>query len=95
MSMRESLSDLLDFVDEVVDDLGSRREIDDLRALLTDPRGTGADRQIACYEQTGSMDAVIQLLMQQTMQGIPAAEGPHEQRDDPAMAQYAAFVSWL
>ena len=71
LMMRESISDLLDFVDEVIDDLGSRHEIDYLRRLLYDPQGTGADRQIALYEQTGSMEAVIQLLMQQTMQGIP------------------------
>ncbi len=71
LSMRESISELLDFVDEITDDLGSRHEIDYLRRLLEDPRGTGADRQIALYEQTGSMDDVIQLLMQLTMQGIP------------------------
>ncbi len=71
LSMRESISDLLDFVDDMIDDLGSRNEIDYLRRLLYDPQGTGADRQIALYEQTGSMEAVIQLLMQQTMQGIP------------------------
>jgi glutamate---cysteine ligase / carboxylate-amine ligase len=70
LRMRESISDLLDFVEDVIDDLGSRREIDYLRGLLEDPRGTGADRQIALYEQTGSMDDVIRLLMQQTMQGI-------------------------
>lgn len=70
LTMRESLADLLDFVDDVVDDLGSRRETDYLRRLLEDPRGTGADRQIALYQQTGSIDAVIQLLMQQTLQGI-------------------------
>jgi carboxylate-amine ligase len=73
LKMRESLHELLDFVDEVVDDLGSRGEMDYLRAWLEDPRGTGADRQIALYEQTGDMDAVIQLLMQQTMQDIPVA----------------------
>jgi len=55
----------------VLDDLGSRDEMAYLRALLTDPHGTGADRQIALYQQTGSIDAVIRLLMQQTMQGIP------------------------
>lgn len=70
LSMRESLSELLDFVNDVVDDLGSRREINYLRSLLEDPRGTGADRQIAIYQQTGSLDAVIRLLMQQTIQGI-------------------------
>jgi carboxylate-amine ligase len=68
--MRESLSELLDFVDDVLDDLGSRSEIDYLRKLLDDPRGTGADRQVAVYQQTGSLDSVIELLMQQTMLGI-------------------------
>ncbi len=71
LSMRDSISELLDFVDEVVDDLGSRQEMNYLRKLLEDPRGTGADRQLAVYQETGSMDAVIQFLMQQTIQGIP------------------------
>ena len=69
--MRDSLSDLLDFVDDVIDDLGSRNEVNSIRRLLEDPRGTGADRQIAVYQDTGSIDAVIRFLMQQTMQGIP------------------------
>lgn len=68
--MRESISELLDFVDDVVDDLGSRREMDHLRKLLEDPRGTGADRQIAIYSQTGSLQAVTGFLMRQTMEGI-------------------------
>ena len=37
LSMRESLSELLDFVNDVVDDLGSHREINYLRSLLEDP----------------------------------------------------------
>jgi carboxylate-amine ligase len=71
LSMRQALGELLDFVDDVVDDLGSRGDINYLRDLLEDPRGTGADRQIAVYKQTGSSDAVLRFLMQQTMQGIP------------------------
>jgi glutamate---cysteine ligase / carboxylate-amine ligase len=70
LSMRQSIHELLDFVDDVLDDLGSRNEMAYLRALLTDPRGTGVDRQIALYQQTGSIDAVIHLLMQQSMHGI-------------------------
>jgi glutamate---cysteine ligase / carboxylate-amine ligase len=69
-SMRESISELLDFVDDVLDDLGSRHEINHLRGVLEDPHGTGADHQIAIYEETGSIDDVIQFLMQQTMKGI-------------------------
>lgn len=68
--MRDSISDMLDFVDDVLDDLGSRSEIRHLRTLLDDPRGTGADRQIAVYRQTGSIQAVTRFLMQQTLQGF-------------------------
>jgi glutamate---cysteine ligase / carboxylate-amine ligase len=70
LSMRESISETLDFVDDVLDDLGSHHEINYLRSLLADPRGTGADRQIAVYKETGSTHAVTHFLMQQTMQGL-------------------------
>ncbi len=70
LSMRDAIGELLDFVDEVVDDLGSRQEMYYLRNLLEDPRGTGADRQIALFQETGSVDALIQFLMQQTIQDI-------------------------
>ena len=70
LGIRESLHELLDFVDEVVDDLGSRPEMMYLRQLLTDSRGTGADRQLAIYQQTGNLDDVVQLLIEQTMQNI-------------------------
>jgi carboxylate-amine ligase len=74
--MRESIRELLDFVDDVVDDLGSRREFNHLHNILEDPRGTGADRQIAIYSQTGSLQAVTGFLMRQTMEGftLPATE---------------------
>ena len=71
LSMRDAIGELLDFVDEVVDDLGSRQEMNYLRKLLEDPRGTGADQQVALFQETGRIDAVIEFLMQQTMQGIP------------------------
>jgi carboxylate-amine ligase len=66
LTMRESISELLDFVDDVLDDLGSRNEINYLRHLLEDRRGTGADRQIEVYKRTGSTNAVISYLMEQT-----------------------------
>ena len=80
LSMRDAISETLDFVDEVVDDLGSRHEMNYLRALLNNPQGTGADRQIAVYEQTHDVKKVVALLMEQTMQGITldAADASHE-----------------
>ena len=41
-----------------------------LRNLLEDPRGTGADRQIALFQETGRRDALIQFLIQQSMQDV-------------------------
>ena len=70
MSMRVAIGEMLDFVDDVLDDLGSHHEIHYLRTLLEDPSGTGADRQIAIFEQTGSVDAVTHYLIQQTLEGM-------------------------
>ncbi|HEX7733364.1 MAG TPA: glutamate-cysteine ligase family protein, partial [Ktedonobacteraceae bacterium] len=70
LSMRESISELLDLVDDVLDDLGCRREILYLRTLLSSPSGTGADRQVSLYRQTGNLDAITRYLIQQTMRGI-------------------------
>ena len=74
MPMRDAISDTLDFVDDVLDDLGSRREIHYLRDLLDNPRGTGADRQMAVYSSTGSLDAVIRYLIEQTTLGVRVEE---------------------
>ncbi len=63
LPMRQSIRELLDFVDDVADDL---------RDLVESEQGTGADRQMALYRQSGSTDEVMRLLMRQTMQGIPA-----------------------
>jgi len=71
LSMRNAISEMLDFVDDVLDDLGSRQEIDHLRSLLADPRGTGADRQVALYQEVGNVEAVTRMLMEQTMTGVP------------------------
>jgi carboxylate-amine ligase len=70
LSMRDAIGELLDFVDDVLDELGSRDEINYLRVLLDDPQGTGADRQIAVYRETGSVHAVTHYLMQQTLKGM-------------------------
>ncbi|GCE20290.1 carboxylate-amine ligase [Dictyobacter kobayashii] len=70
LSMRDSIRELLNFVDDVVDELGSRREMDYIRALMDDPRGTGADRQMEVFQQTNDPDKVSQFLIEQTMQGV-------------------------
>ena len=70
LGMRAAIHELLDFVADVANDLGTGREMIYLRTLLEDPRGTGADRQIAVYQQRGSIHDVIRLLLAETMRGV-------------------------
>jgi glutamate---cysteine ligase / carboxylate-amine ligase len=70
LTMRESLYETLDFVADVVEELGIQREIHYLRTLLEHPSGTGADRQIAVYNETQSIHAVTRYLMQRTMYSV-------------------------
>jgi glutamate---cysteine ligase / carboxylate-amine ligase len=74
ISIRDSIHELLDMVDEVADDLGTRPDLHYIRSLVDDPRGTGADRQIALYRETGNIHAVTRYLMEQTLAGIAVEE---------------------
>jgi carboxylate-amine ligase len=56
---RDALHQLLDFVDEVVDDLGSQAEMLTLRRLLESPQGTGADQQLTVFARTGDPHQVV------------------------------------
>lgn len=71
LNMRHSIHELLDMVDDVAGDLGTRPDLTYMRNMVDDPRGTGADRQIDLYHKTGSIHAVHQFLLQKTMEGIP------------------------
>ena len=59
------VEEMLDFVDDVVDPLESRREIERVREILKE--GTSSDRQIQTFEQTGSLKAVVDMLADETM----------------------------
>ena len=64
------IRELLDFVDEVVDDLGSRKEIEHIHTILE--RGTSADIQLRIFEESGgSHEAVVQWLIEHTMENVP------------------------
>lgn len=65
---RELILELLDFVDDVVDDLGSRKAIDYVKKMLQN--GTGADRQLRVYEQTKSLTSVVDYITDQTLTGF-------------------------
>jgi len=63
------VAELLEFVDDVVDELGSRTDVEYVHTILRD--GTSADRQLAVYAQTGSLQAVVEHVVAETMQGVP------------------------
>jgi len=66
--MRDLALELMEFVDDVVDELGSRREIEYVRKIVTE--GTSAERQLEVYRQTGDLRAVVQALVDETRQGV-------------------------
>jgi len=60
--------ELLDFVDDVVDDLGSRKEIEYVEEMLKN--GTGADRQLEIFKQTNDLTKVVDYITEQTILGL-------------------------
>ncbi len=62
------IHELLEFIDDVVDDLGSRKEIGYIHQILE--MGTGADRQLAVFEETGSLNAVVDYIVSETKIGL-------------------------
>jgi carboxylate-amine ligase len=65
---RALILELLAFVDDVVDELGSRKAINDIHKILAN--GTGADRQLKIFEQTKDLNAVVDYITSQTLVGI-------------------------
>lgn len=69
------IEELLLLLDDVVDDLGSREEVEYVRTILQN--GTSADRQIACFQAHGGPDnaeealkAVVDQLVAETKEGL-------------------------
>ena len=68
---RMLLDELLEFIDDVVDDLGSRKEVNYAREILR--HKTGADRQLDVFEKTKDLKAVVDYIIAETEHGIPFA----------------------
>ncbi|MEO6325810.1 MAG: carboxylate-amine ligase [Thermoanaerobaculia bacterium] len=62
------LHELLEFIDDVVDELGSRKEIEYVFVMLKNK--TGADRQRDVFEKTGSLLAVVDYIVAETETGL-------------------------
>ncbi len=68
VSTRDLILEYLDFVDDVVDELGSREELNYIHEILEN--GTGADRQLKVYEDTGDLKKVVDYIVQETAAGL-------------------------
>ncbi|MFL6228270.1 MAG: carboxylate-amine ligase [Pyrinomonadaceae bacterium] len=68
---RDLIRELLDFVDDVLDDLGSRKEVEHIHTILE--RGTSADEQLRVFEETGDLKAVVDRLIERTVENVPRA----------------------
>ena len=67
---KDLVRELLDFVDDVVDILGSRKEIEHIHTILE--RGTSADAQIKVFhENDKKFEPVVDMLIERTMENVP------------------------
>ena len=67
---RELVEELFAFVDDVVDELGSRQELAGIRWILDN--GIGADRQLSVYHATGGdLKKVVDFICDETSHGLP------------------------
>ncbi|MGO4881923.1 MAG: carboxylate-amine ligase [Bryobacteraceae bacterium] len=65
---RDLMEEYFEIIDDVVDELGSRQEINYLREILKN--GTGADRQLRVWNETHDMKKVVDYIIEETRAGI-------------------------
>jgi len=70
---RDLIRELLDFVDDVLDPLGSRKEVEHIHTILE--RGTSADEQLQVFQETGDLKSVVDRLMERTVENVPQESG--------------------
>jgi carboxylate-amine ligase len=73
--IRHLIRELLEFVDDVIDGLGSRKEIEHIHTILG--RGTSADEQLRVWRETGDIKSVVDHLVKTTMDNVPCEVIPN------------------
>jgi carboxylate-amine ligase len=76
---RELMEEYLAMIDPVVDELGSRNEINYIRHILD--TGTGADRQLRVWKETNDLRKVVDFMIEETEAGL----------DDPSIPESASL----
>ena len=65
---RDLIYEYLEFVDDVLDELDSREEINYIHRILE--MGNGADRQLKAFEETGDLKKVVDYMVEETKVGV-------------------------
>jgi carboxylate-amine ligase len=65
------IHEILEFIAPEVDELGSHREMAHIERILVE--GTGADRQLAVWERTHDLKAVVDHIVAETYEGCRIA----------------------
>src|SRR6202007_1668660 len=68
MDESDLLHEMLEFIADEVDELGSQAEMAHIEKIIGE--GTGADRQLAVYEQTHDIKAVVDQIIEETYEGL-------------------------
>jgi glutamate---cysteine ligase / carboxylate-amine ligase len=66
--LKKLMLEYLHLIDEVVDELGSRDEINYIHEMLN--MGTGADRQLKVYRESGDLKKVVDYIVEETKVGV-------------------------
>jgi glutamate---cysteine ligase / carboxylate-amine ligase len=69
---RDLILEYLEFVDDVVDELDSREELNYIHTMLK--TGSGADRQLRVYKETGDLKKVVDYIIEETETGLEVDE---------------------
>jgi carboxylate-amine ligase len=69
---RELIGEILDFVSDVVEELGSQHEIAYIRQIMEN--GNGADRQLRVFNETRDLKQVVDYMIQETEHGLFSRE---------------------
>ncbi len=77
--VRELIQEYMEFIDDVVDELECREEVNYIHRILE--MGSGADRQLRVYEQTNDLKSVVDYIIQETELGVFDSQLAKERKD--------------
>jgi len=72
---RDLVLEYLEFIDDVVDELDSREELSYIHKIMEG--GSGADRQLRVFQETGDLKKVVDYIIEETEAGLAEHEEPH------------------